>query len=136
MAKKFREETVESSLKYYQKIYRRLLAEGLEPGQAQMQAIAFTSKRALRYGAVLLLKKIAQKLARKYDVPRQEVPIVYAFVNEVAKALMEMGDNEPISEVVAGIYKKHTSRLANSVSSATTVIDKLYDWLSSIDNKE
>jgi len=133
MAKKFREETVESSLKYYQKIYRRLLHEGLEPGQAQMQAIAFTSKRALRYGAVLFLKKIAQKVAKSYNLPRQEYPIVYAYVNEVARALMEMSEEEPIEDVIKGITDKHKARLEKSSSGALSVIEKLYWWLGQIE---
>ena len=133
MAKKFREETVESSLKYYQKIYRRLLHEGLEPGQAQMQAIAFTSKRALRYGAVLFLKKIAQKVAKAEGISRQEFPMVYAYVNEVARALMEMGEEEPIEDVIKGITDKHVARVGNT--NAVVVIKRLSDWLTMIDKK-
>lgn len=133
MAKKFRQETVESSMKYYQKMYERLIGRGLPVEQAQYQATLYTAKRALRYGAVLLLKKIADKVAIKDNLSRQERPIVYAFVNEVARALLEMGENEDINTVVRGIYAKHIARVGNTNAAGT--IKKLYRWLASVEKR-
>ncbi len=133
MAKKFRQETVESSMKYYQKMYERLIGRGLPVEQAQYQATLYTAKRALRYGAVLLLKKIADKVAVKDNLSRQERPIVYAFVNEVARALLEMGENENIQSVVWSIYAKHKARVGDTNASKT--IGKLARWLSSIEKR-
>lgn len=134
MAKKFREETVESSIKYYQKMYRRLIGQGMPSEQAQFQAMVYTTKRALRYGAVLLLKRIAQKVLRaERTIPRQQYPIVYAFVNEVARALLEMGENESIDSTVMAIYKKHMARVGNT--EVANVIHKLAYWLASIEKK-
>jgi len=133
MAKKFRQETVESSMKYYQKMYERLIGRGLPTEQAQYQATLYTAKRALRYGAVLLLKKIAEKVATKDNLSKQEKPIVYAFVNEVSRALLEMGENEDIISVVGGILAKNRARVGDT--NAFRTIQKLARWLMSIEKR-
>jgi len=133
MARKYRQEDVTSSVKYMQKMYERLIKRGVPPEVAMQQAAMYATKRALKYGGVLLLKKIAQKLAKAYNVPRQQNPIIYAYVNEVARALLEMGEEEDIAETVHAITQKHLNRMQeDSNLKAYDVIRALDSWFTAL----
>lgn len=131
MAKKFRKETEVSSMKYHDKLYLRFLREGMSPEEANSRAWVYTVRRAEKYGAILVFKKIAQLYCEKAGVPRQARVMVYAFVNEAVKAIMEADTAEDIVNTVDNIYRKHANRVGDTVIG--NILKQLHDFLTGID---